>query len=95
SSSYNTGPLLAESVVETAVSSSSSFPSYNTGPLPAESDYMSQSSTEENLEKRNSPRIRPIEESALNGNEGMYGKSPDELMAEVMRIAREQEREAR
>jgi hypothetical protein len=95
SSSYNTGPLLAESVVETAVSSSSSFPSYNTGPLPAESDYMSQPSTEENLEKRNSPRIRPIEESALNGNEGMYGKSPDELMAEVMRIAREQEREAR
>ena len=56
---------------------------------------MSQSSTEDNQEKRNSPRIRPLEESALNRNEGMYGKSPDELMAEVMRIAREQEREAR
>ncbi|OEU12957.1 hypothetical protein FRACYDRAFT_243227 [Fragilariopsis cylindrus CCMP1102] len=97
SSSYNTSPLPVESVVETAVSASSasSFPTYNTGPLPAESDYMSQSSTEENQEKRNSPRIRPLEESSLNRNEGMYGKSPDELMAEVMRIAREQEREAR
>ena len=78
-----------------SASSASSFPTYNTGPLPAESDYMSQSSTEDNQEKRNSPRIRPLEESALNRNEGMYGKSPDELMAEVMRIAREQEREAR
>ena len=97
SSSYNTSPLPVESVVETAVSASSasSFPTYNTGPLPAESDHMSQSSTEDNQEKRNSPRIRPLEESALNRNEGMYGKSPDELMAEVMRIAREQEREAR
>jgi hypothetical protein len=37
------------------------------------------------------PRITSIDESALNGNDGMYGKSPDELMAEVMRIAREQE----
>lgn len=37
------------------------------------------------------PRITSIDESALYGNDGMYGKSPDELMAEVMRIAREQE----
>ena len=37
------------------------------------------------------PRITSIDESALNGNDGLYGKSPDELMAEVMRIAREQE----
>jgi len=37
------------------------------------------------------PRITSIDESALNGNDGMYGKSPDELMAEVMRLAREQE----
>jgi len=35
------------------------------------------------------PRITSIDENV--STDGMYGKSPDELMAEVMRIAREQE----
>jgi len=80
--------------VPTVVKSSSS--SYNTNPLPAESAEM-------NLEKRTATSstqvvnedfkkaMSTLDEMALSGNDEIYIKSPDELMAEVMRIAREQE----
>lgn len=35
--------------------------------------------------------ITSIDESAMSGNSRLYGETPDELMAEEMRIAREQE----
>jgi len=80
--------------VPTVVKSSSS--SYNTNPLPAES-------AEVNLEKRTDTSstqvvnedfkksMSTLDEMVLSGNDEIYIKSPDELMAEVMRIAREQE----
>ena len=93
--------LVQESTYLTEENQRSFFPKPMSA-QPEESVYRVGASIEENqeefepipLEPRSAdskPRITSIEESAFDSEGGMYGKSPDELMAEVMRIAREQE----